>query len=275
MGNHVELTAERLEVMRGLDPSESFDMINLLKFRPTVEEGLGIDGTTGRRAYFKHYAGQVDRIFERLGLAAEFQHMNDAHATLIGLDGEEWDFVAIVRYPSRAEFLMMVDDPEWQAIERFRTGSLINSRLIESHPTSPGSVTASKAGQLPDRTVVNAGDSSDPRSAQLAQRQLDEPTYMFNLVRFKDDGAAYNRYVSGLLDSGVGRTSGLEIVWSAVPIEPLVGPGDELWDMALMARYPTRRQMLELFNSEEYQREHGPVRAAALCDSRLVETSPR
>ena len=288
VANHVELTGERLNAMRERDPSGSFDMINLLKFRPIVADGLGIDGTEGRYAYLKYYASTVSRIFVRLEIAAEMLYMNQAHATLLGLEGEEWDLVAIVRYPSRAKFLEMQDDPEYRDIMPFRTGSLVNCRLIEAL-AAPPSDRSTPARPMPEQTVVEASQGTyvDPRSRQLPQRDPDEPTYMLNLVRYKneadsgagvdglDGSAAYRRYGLKLLESEVGRAAGLEAVWTAYPLEPLIGPAEELWDVALMAHYPSRRQMVEMFGSEEYRRDHAPLRAAALSDSRLIETTPR
>ena len=284
MADHVEYVAERLDEMRDRDQSESFDIINLLKFRPTVIDGLGIDGTDGRRAYFKYYAGTASRMFERLDTGADVLYMNDAHATLLGLAGEAWDVVAIVRYPSRAKFLEFHDDPQYREIVKFRSGSLANSRLIESLVERPSYYPASVGKPMPDETASGA-ERTDPRSAEIAERSGDEAIHMFNLLRMKaratdgvgvdgfDGSEAYDAYIAGLLDSDVGRAADPEVVWSAHPLKPLIGPTDELWDLALMVKYPSRSHFLTMAGSADYHRDHGVVRAAAICDSRLVETT--
>jgi len=48
--------------------------------------------------------------------------------------------------------------------------------------------------------------------------------------------------------------------------------GSEEWDIAIMVRYPTRKQFVEMFEDPDYL-HIAPIRAAALQDSRLVEMS--
>ena len=48
--------------------------------------------------------------------------------------------------------------------------------------------------------------------------------------------------------------------------------GDEQWDIVILVRYPTRRHFVEMLADPDYQ-AIAPVRAAALEDSRLIETS--
>lgn len=121
----------------------------------------------------------------------------------------------------------------------------------------------------------------DPTRAQFdAFKALDRtrPVNMLNLVRLRDqamytDGrtatgaeayAAYGR------ESGpIFRRVGGRIIWRGKPNPPLIGPADELWDIAFIARYPTLGAFLEMVTDPAYQAVvfH---RQAAVADSRLI-----
>ena len=116
----------------------------------------------------------------------------------------------------------------------------------------------------------------------------DHPIEMINLVRFRERAAyppdhpaagedisgseAYRRYSkeSGPVFARVGGT----IVWSGKPELLLIGPSDERWNAAFIARYPTASAFLEMVTDEDYRRAvvH---RQAALETSRLIRTAPR
>lgn len=131
----------------------------------------------------------------------------------------------------------------------------------------------------------------DPsRDAFEAFKRLprDHPVEMLNLVRFRQwaqypadhpaagertSGAnAYKNYSeeSGPIFQRVGGT----IVWSAVPELILIGPADDRWDAAFVARYPTAAAFLEMVTDEEY-RKAVVHRQAAVETSRLIRTVPR
>ncbi len=106
----------------------------------------------------------------------------------------------------------------------------------------------------------------------------DEPVMMLNLVRLRDraayeDGrkatgaeayAAYGRQSAPVF----GRVGG-EIVWRGRPDNVLIGPRDERWDLAFIARYPSAGAFLEMVTDPAY-REAVKHRQAAVLDSRLV-----
>jgi uncharacterized protein (DUF1330 family) len=53
---------------------------------------------------------------------------------LVAEDGQEWDMVALVPYPSRQSFTDMVHDPKYQQFEHLRTQALVEPVL---EPTTP------------------------------------------------------------------------------------------------------------------------------------------
>ena len=64
-----------------------------------------------------------------------FRQDNQYEMPVIG--EEDWDAVILVEYPSRASFLKMVSDEEYQAAGQYRTEALIDSRLFVTKPINP------------------------------------------------------------------------------------------------------------------------------------------
>lgn len=116
----------------------------------------------------------------------------------------------------------------------------------------------------------------------------DQPIEMLNLIRFRaaaaypdgDDRAgegltgaeAYRLYgkQSGPVFARVGGT----VIWSATPQAMVIGPEDEAWDAAFVARYPDAHAFLEMIADPDYQKAvvH---RQAAVLTSRLIRHAPR
>ena len=106
----------------------------------------------------------------------------------------------------------------------------------------------------------------------------DAPILMLNLIRLRER-AAYpdGRDVTGAdAYAAYGRESrtifqrvGGQIVWRGRPEQVLIGPLDERWDVAFIARYPSAAAFLEMVTDTEY-RVAVVHRQAAVEDSRLV-----
>ena len=110
----------------------------------------------------------------------------------------------------------------------------------------------------------------------------DEPILMLNLVRLRAEadygdaqrasGAdAYRRY--GEASAPVFARVGGSIEWRGQPQCVLIGPADERWDVAFIARYPTAGAFLEMVTDATY-REAVKHRQAAVETSRLIRLSP-
>lgn len=110
----------------------------------------------------------------------------------------------------------------------------------------------------------------------------DTPIMMLNLIRLRDvalyadgqtDGQkvsgaeAYKRYGQGSAPIFTGL--GGEIIWRGKPENVLIGPSEEQWDIAFIARYPNSGAFLAMVKNEDYQKVviH---RQAAVLDSRLI-----
>ncbi|MGB5809266.1 MAG: hypothetical protein WBG86_01975 [Polyangiales bacterium] len=95
-------------------PPESdgpFYMVNLIKFREKADYADGREtDLTGREA---------DAIYAPLefleAIGAEIAFVGEVEDNLITRDGVTWDQIGIVKYPSRAEFLALTQDPEFRS----------------------------------------------------------------------------------------------------------------------------------------------------------------
>src|SRR5688572_21634141 len=85
------------------DPGGPVVMLNLLRFRPGGAERYD----DYRRALLASgVAADAEPLFAGVGYPP--------------LEGETWDAVVLVRYPSRSVFAGMVRSPEYRAIEHLR-----------------------------------------------------------------------------------------------------------------------------------------------------------
>ena len=121
----------------------------------------------------------------------------------------------------------------------------------------------------------------DPSRAQFdvfKSLPRDTPIHMPNLVRLRSDAAyADGRQATGAAayaaygrESGpIFRRVGGTIVWRGEPEAMLIGPEEERWHIAFIARYPTGGAFLEMVTDPAYQAvvHH---RQAAVEDSRLI-----
>ncbi|MDA9241615.1 DUF1330 domain-containing protein [Acidimicrobiales bacterium] len=117
--------------------------------------------------------------------------------------------------------------------------------------------------------------------AKMAESDLDEPVVMLNLLKYRDqaesghgvDGLtgrqAYTKY--GQAFAELEPRFGGSVMWMGRGKHTVIG-GDEEWDIIILVTYPTRRQFIEMFNDPDYQ-AIAPIRAAALADSRIVEST--
>jgi uncharacterized protein (DUF1330 family) len=115
----------------------------------------------------------------------------------------------------------------------------------------------------------------------------DTPIHMLNLIRLRDR-AVYREHFEGPRGTSgadayaaYGRFSqpifsrvGGSILWRGAPQCMVIGPQEELWDIAFIAHYPTAAAFLEMVTDPAYQSEAVPHRQAAVADSRLIRHAP-
>jgi uncharacterized protein (DUF1330 family) len=105
-------------------------MVNLLKFRDVAEYGeSAASRITGKQAYERYSKAVIPLVWE---VGGQPLWMGKARAGVIVPDGESWDEVVLVHYPSRRGFVRMISSDAYQAIMHHRTAALADSRLIET-----------------------------------------------------------------------------------------------------------------------------------------------
>jgi len=106
----------------------------------------------------------------------------------------------------------------------------------------------------------------------------DTPILMLNLIRLRTQAAYQDgrsatgaeAYAAYSRESGpVFKRLGGRIVWRGRPEQVLIGPLDERWDIAFIARYPNAGAFLAMVTDADY-RVAVVHRQAAVDDSRLI-----
>jgi uncharacterized protein (DUF1330 family) len=117
----IEVSEIALDGLLDGDPGGAVYMLNLLRFR-----------RDGGRERYAEYARRTRQVSSRFGV--EVVYYGDGEHPLVGEDGQAWDSVLIVRYPSRQAFVDMLRDPEYRAGAHLRSEALVEAVL---QPTSP------------------------------------------------------------------------------------------------------------------------------------------
>lgn len=104
------------------DPGGPVVMLNLLRF----------EADHGRASYEKYAQALSQTYLAKYG--GEVLYAGDGSTALVAEDGQAWDAVLIVRYPSREAFCRMVADPEYQQVTHFRTEALTEAVLQATVP---------------------------------------------------------------------------------------------------------------------------------------------
>jgi uncharacterized protein (DUF1330 family) len=130
-------------------------MVNLLRFRALADyasSGQRDEGGTGKQAYGRYSKAVMPLLWE---VGGQPLWMGKGRASVIAPDGEAWDEVLLVYYPSRAAFMRMVRSPAYQATMHHRTAALSDARLFETRAVRlPRWVLAAARGAFRLKAVV-------------------------------------------------------------------------------------------------------------------------
>lgn len=97
-------------------------MLNMVKFKD-------------KRLYFEEYIPAFYQVTEKLGIKnAKVTLSNDVIANLVVTEGEAWDAIVLVEYPSVAAFKLMAESETYRDIaEPLRVAALEDIRLFMTH----------------------------------------------------------------------------------------------------------------------------------------------
>jgi uncharacterized protein (DUF1330 family) len=131
----VNPTREHIEQFeRDTPDTRPIVMVNLLRFRTVAEYGEGgARGLSGKQAYSRYSKAVMPLLFE---VGGQPLWMGKGRASVIATEGESWDEVLLVHYPSRSAFLKMVKSDAYQKVLEHRTAALEDSRLFETTAVS-------------------------------------------------------------------------------------------------------------------------------------------
>ena len=119
----IDPTGADLKRFLAEDPGGPVVMLNLLRFQPD-----------GGRARYDDYVAHFTKTATPFG--AEVLYVGDGSTALVAEQGQEWDAVLLVRYPSRQAFSDMVRDPAYGEGTHLRTGALVEAVLQATTPWS-------------------------------------------------------------------------------------------------------------------------------------------
>ena len=126
--NALHPSPENLKALAAEASAGPIAMVNLLKFRDKAAYRDGRpDDLSGVEAYMR-YATEMRKIVERAG--GRFLFSGRVKGLVIGEVEDVWDVVAVVEYPSKAQFQRLVISPEVQAIAIHREAGLAGQLLI-------------------------------------------------------------------------------------------------------------------------------------------------
>jgi uncharacterized protein (DUF1330 family) len=104
-------------------------MLNLMRFRARSLDGNG----SGWDAYLRYSALAIKLIKARGGTIT---WTGQAEAVALGVpEAHRWDYVALVRYPSRAAFIDMMTSPEYLAANVHRENGCADHAIIAMRET--------------------------------------------------------------------------------------------------------------------------------------------
>ncbi len=121
-------TPEQIETFLAGPPDQPVVMLNMLTFKKTAEDPDTGEPVSGKEVV-RRYSRAMKSFVERGG--GTFVLGADIDSQVIGTGGEQFDFVGIMRYPSRSRYLELAGDPEVAAtIGRYRDAGLESQWLF-------------------------------------------------------------------------------------------------------------------------------------------------
>ncbi|HTQ13329.1 MAG TPA: DUF1330 domain-containing protein [Rhizomicrobium sp.] len=125
-------TPDQIKTMMEKGPQGPMVMVNLLKYRATAAYGPehkeAKENLSGREAYQRYGMVAMQQVMKRGGGVV---WGGPEKFVMIGeTEGNDWDDIVCVRYPSREAFLNMTQDPEYLAAHYHREAGLERTVLI-------------------------------------------------------------------------------------------------------------------------------------------------
>jgi len=109
------------------DPAKPFALINFFKFNETANYDGGIDTAVGGDVAFQRYADVSIPSMQAAG--GEFLMVAPFAGTMIG-DDQDWDLVAIGKYPNLEAFLNLYTNEDYMAAFAHRSAAVARQIVL-------------------------------------------------------------------------------------------------------------------------------------------------
>ena len=118
-----------IDLLKALPDDGPVAMLNLMRFRERSLDGNG----SGWDAYLR-YSGLTIKLIKKVG--GTIFWAGEAHGVALGMpEAHRWDYVALVRYPSRAAFIEMMNSVEYQASNVERENGCADHAIVAVRET--------------------------------------------------------------------------------------------------------------------------------------------
>jgi uncharacterized protein (DUF1330 family) len=118
-----------IDLLKALPDEGEVTMLNLMRFRERSLDGNG----SGWEAYLRYSALTIKLIKRRGGTIV---WTGEAQAVALGVpEAHRWDYVALVRYPSRAAFVEMMTSADYARANAERTNGCADHAIIAVRET--------------------------------------------------------------------------------------------------------------------------------------------
>jgi uncharacterized protein (DUF1330 family) len=120
------------DLLKALPDDGPVTMLNLMRFRERSLDGNG----SGWDAYLR-YSALTIKLIKKVG--GTIVWTGEAEAVALGVpEAHRWDYVALVRYPSRAAFLEMMNSVAYQASNVERENGCADHAIVAVRETYNG-----------------------------------------------------------------------------------------------------------------------------------------
>jgi uncharacterized protein (DUF1330 family) len=117
------------DLLKALPDNGPVTMLNLMRFRERSRDGNG----SGWDAYLR-YSALTIKLIKKVG--GTIVWTGEAEAVALGApEAHRWDYVALVRYPSRAAFIEMMTSVEYRASNVERENGCADHAIVAVRET--------------------------------------------------------------------------------------------------------------------------------------------
>ena len=242
------------------DPAEDGPvwMVNLMKYREVADYIDGTDEISGREADDRYTPIESLRA-----VGADIVFAAEVEDVLLG-DGERWDRVGVVKYPTRRSFIEMQSRPDFRRQHVHKDAGMERTIVIGclplALPTPPEHTRETEWSEVPHPPSDDDG-----------------PVVVIHVIRFHESDAAMRTpsemqsYQSAA--ANLARHHGLRISGWFGAEGTIIGDGRK-WHQVRFNAFPSKRSFLEVVRDPERLAGQREFREAAIADTYTMILRP-